>query len=203
MITKRKLKSQVEELYNILKETEANNASLKKRIDELQITIGAKDFEINELKKQVIELKSEKTQEKLYSVETKIADNIDTTIENEPIITEVQETKATSINEPEIKEETAVKYITNESIEDEISKYAAKAISNISLRAAMLSNLLAESGSANSKDLLTLTLGRSEVFKQKVFEASKQGANLDTAKATINLLEAETLEYFEQLKAQL
>ena len=67
----------------------------------------------------------------------------------------------------------------------------------------MLSNTLATSGNKNAKDLLTLTLGRSEVFKQRVFEATKEGADIDAVKAAINLLEAETIEYFEQLRAQL
>lgn len=201
MITKKKLKNQVEELYNLLKETESNNASLKKRIDELQITIGAKDFEINELKKEIEELKANKNNDRLYTV-TDTADVIEEKAE-EPKELTTQETaeEPETVAEAEEKEET--KYITTESLEDEISKYAAKAISNISLKAAMLSNTLATSGNKNAKDLLTLTLGRSEVFKQRVFEATKEGADIDAVKAAINLLEAETIEYFEQLRAQL
>ena len=203
MITKKKLKNQVEELYNLLKETESNNASLKKRIDELQITIGARDFEINELKNEIEELKANNNSNRLYSV---VAADNSAKSEQAEITEEVA--PQTAVENIEVvaeatPQEEAAKYITNESLEDEISKYAAKAISNISLKAAMLSNTLAISGNKNAKDLLTLTLGRSEVFKQRVFEATKEGADIDAVKAAINLLEAETLEYFEQLKAQL
>lgn len=220
-MNKKKLIAQNEELYNMLKENEATSASLKKRVDELMIMLGAKDFEINELKTKIAELEKEKQNLKSYGansvVETTVTtpafepssteseDNAESTNSEEPEETKVAETvETTEIAETvEEKTETTVKHIEVDSLEDDISKYAAKSISNISLKSAMLSNTLALSQSPNSKDLLTLTLGRSEVFKQKVFEVTKSAVSFDTAKASINLLEAETIEYFEQLKAQL
>ena len=199
----------------MLKENEATTASLKKRVDELMIMLGAKDFEINELKTKLEELEKENKNLKSFSAHTtpSYAFNEETSEENslnqeettetiESVAKEVVEEKEAETEEEEIKE-SAVKYIKADSLKDDISKYGAKAISNISLKAAMLSNTLALSQNENSKDLLTLTLGRSEVFKQKVFEVTKSAVSFDTAKASINLLEAETIEYFEQLKAQL
>lgn len=221
-MTKRKLIAQNEELYNMLKENEANNASLKKRVDELMIMLGAKDFEINELKAKVTKLEKENSNLKSFSanvvVEAPAAtpafeplsavnednESIDTNTEEPEETKVVEAVETTEIAETvEEKAETTVKHIEVNSLEDDISKYAAKSISNISLKAAILSNTLALSQSPNAKDLLTLTLGRSEVFKQKVFEVTKSAVSYDTAKASINLLEAETIEYFEQLKAQL
>ena len=219
-MNKKKLIAQNEELYNMLKENEATSASLKKRVDELMIMLGAKDFEINELKTKIAELEEENTNLKSFSsnavptttvdiapeieVNNEIKDETKEQIpetENLEILEEAQPQE--EIKPEAIKEEPNIKYINAENLEDDISKYAAKAISSISLKAAMLSNTLALSQSPNSKDLLTLTLGRSEVFKQKVFEVTKSAVSFDTAKASINLLEAETIEYFEQLKAQL
>ena len=214
-MNKKKLIAQNEELYNMLKANEANLASMKKRIDELMIMLGAKDFEINELKAKAEELEQENASLKnlsasyviatpvpTASVESlEVAENIE---QNEETEEKIKIEMAETVEEKaEEKSESAVKHIKVESIEDEISKYAAKSISNISLKAAILSNTLALSQNPNAKDLLTLTLGRSEVFKQKVFEVTKSAISLDTAKASINLLEAETIEYFEQLKAQL
>ena len=210
-MNKKKLIAQNQELYNLVKQHEAYNASLKKRIDELMIMLGAKDFEISELKKEVEELK---TANKVVSAPPIITPSFEETIVSnevvaapikaeEPIVLDITEKAKEEAPKVMVEEVPAVKYVKTEQIEDEISKYAAKAISNISLKAAMLSNQLATSGNSNAKDLLTLTLGRSEVFKQKVFEITKSGVNLDSAKASINLLEAETIEYFEQLKAQL
>ena len=220
-MTKRKLIAQSEELYNMLKENEANNASLKKRVDELMIMLGTKDFEINELKARVAELEKENSNLKSFSANVVEAPAATPTFEPLSAVSEDNEGPNTNTEEPEEtkvveavetteiaetveeKTETTVKHIEVDSLEDDISKYAAKSISNISLKAAMLSNTLALSQSPNAKDLLTLTLGRSEVFKQKVFEVTKSAVSYDTAKASINLLEAETIEYFEQLKAQL
>jgi len=214
-LNKKKLIAQNEELYNMLKENEATGASLKKRVDELMIMLGAKDFEINELKAKVEELETENKNLKSFNAKASVINNAataETVLEQEQIEENEIQSEATIdvIEEKTAQEETsiaeevpAVKYINTESLQDDISKYAAKAISNISLKAAMLSNTLALSQNPNSKDLLTLTLGRSEVFKQKVFEVTKTAISFDTAKASINLLEAETIEYFEQLKAQL
>lgn len=214
-MNKKKLIAQNEELYNMLKENEATGASLKKRVDELMIMLGAKDFEINELKAKVEELETENKNLKSFNANASVINNAataETVLEQEQIEESKIQSEATIdvIEEKTAQEETsiveevpAVKYINTESLQDDISKYAAKAISNISLKAAMLSNTLALSQNPNSKDLLTLTLGRSEVFKQKVFDVTKTAISFDTAKASINLLEAETIEYFEQLKAQL
>lgn len=216
-MNKRKLISQNEELYNLVRETELKNESLKKRIDELSIMLGAKDFEISELKNELIEIKALKPKEpKLYSINNDEGENIELDIvPEEPTVEETIE-ESLKVKEESIKTTEEVKetndektidiaptYINNNDLKNEIEKYAAKAISNISLKTAMLSNLFADSKSENAKDLLTLTLGRAEIFKQKVFEASKNSINFDNAKASINLLEAEVLEYFEGLKAQL
>jgi len=210
-LNKKKLIAQNQELYNLVKQHEAYNASLKKRIDELMIMLGAKDFEIKELKKEIEELKTAKNVVYAQPIVTPVFDNsfANDEVEAAPVINEEPQAKETVEEKVEeapntaVEESPAVKYVKADQIEDETSKYAAKAISNISLKAAMLSNQLATCGSPNAKDLLTLTLGRSEVFKQKVFEITKSGVSFDAAKASINLLEAETIEYFEQLKAQL
>ena len=223
---KKTLLTKNEELLTALNESKFKNEALKKRIDELNIVLGAKDFEICELKKQIESLNAkisdlafnkevtENQENKVEELVIKAEDNLADIEKEEKAFNNSEstnyeedntgESKEDIKNSEEIKEPLNKQVLlSSDDIDNEIMSFAAKAISRISIKTASLSNLFAESKNPNAKDLLTLTLGKAEVFKQKVFEITKNNLDFEVAKASLNLLEAEIIEYYEQLKAQL
>ena len=223
---KKTLLTKNEELLTALNESKFKNEALKKRIDELNIVLGAKDFEICELKKQIESLNAkisdsafnkevtENQENKVEELVIKAEDNLADIEKEEKAFNNSEstnyeedntgESKEDIKNSEEIKEPLNKQVLlSSDDIDNEIMSFAAKAISRITIKTASLSNLFAESKNPNAKDLLTLTLGKAEVFKQKVFEITKNNLEIEVAKATLNLLEAEIIEYYEQLKAQL
>ena len=223
---KKTLLTKNEELLTALNESKFKNEALKKRIDELNIVLGAKDFEICELKKQIESLNAkisdsafnkevtENQENKVEELVIKAEDNLADIEKEEKAFNNSESTNYEEDNTGEAKEDIKnseeIKeplnkqvLLSSDDIDNEIMSFAAKAISRISIKTASLSNLFAESKNPNAKDLLTLTLGKAEVFKQKVFEITKNNLDFEVAKASLNLLEAEIIEYYEQLKAQL
>ena len=223
---KKTLLTKNEELLTALNESKFKNEALKKRIDELNIVLGAKDFEICELKKQIESLNAkisdsafnkevtENQENKVEELVIKAEDNLADIEKEEKAFNNSEstnyeedntgESKEDIKNSEEIKEPLNKQVLlSSDDIDNEIMSFAAKAISRITIKTASLSNLFAESKNPNAKDLLTLTLGKAEVFKQKVFEITKNNLEFEVAKASLNLLEAEIIEYYEQLKAQL
>lgn len=223
---KKTLLTKNEELLTALNESKFKNEALKKRIDELNIVLGAKDFEICELKKQIESLNAkisdsafnkevtENQENKVEELVIKAEDNLADIEKEEKAFNNSESTNYEEDNTGEAKEDIKnseeIKeplnkqvLLSSDDIDNEIMSFAAKAISRITIKTASLSNLFAESKNPNAKDLLTLTLGKAEVFKQKVFEITKNNLDFEVAKASLNLLEAETIEYYEQLKAQL
>lgn len=223
---KKTLLTKNEELLTALNESKFKNEALKKRIDELNIVIGAKDFEICELKKEIESLNAkisdsafnkevtENQENKVEELVIKAEDNLADIEKEEKAFNNSESTNYEEDNTGEAKEDIKnseeIKeplnkqvLLSSDDIDNEIMSFAAKAISRISIKTASLSNLFAESKNPNAKDLLTLTLGKAEVFKQKVFEITKNNLDFEVAKASLNLLEAEIIEYYEQLKAQL
>ena len=223
---KKTLLTKNEELLTALNESKFKNEALKKRIDELNIVLGAKDFEICELKKQIESLNAkisdsafnkevtENQENKVEELVIKAEDNLADIEKEEKAFNNSEstnyeedntgESKEDIKNSEEIKEPLNKQVLlSSDDIDNEIMSFAAKAISRITIKTASLSNLFAESKNPNAKDLLTLTLGKAEVFKQKVFEITKNNLDFEVAKASLNLLEAEIIEYYEQLKAQL
>ena len=223
---KKTLLTKNEELLTALNESKFKNEALKKRIDELNIVLGAKDFEICELKKEIESLNAkisdsafnkevtENQENKVEELVIKAEDNLADIEKEEKAFNNSESTNYEEDNTGEAKEDIKnseeIKeplnkqvLLSSDDIDNEIMSFAAKAISRISIKTASLSNLFAESKNPNAKDLLTLTLGKAEVFKQKVFEITKNNLDFEVAKASLNLLEAEIIEYYEQLKAQL
>ena len=223
---KKTLLTKNEELLTALNESKFKNEALKKRIDELNIVLGAKDFEICELKKEIESLNAkisdsafnkevtENQENKVEELVIKAEDNLADIEKEEKAFNNSEstnyeedntgESKEDIKNSEEIKEPLNKQVLlSSDDIDNEIMSFAAKSISRISIKTASLSNLFAESKNPNAKDLLTLTLGKAEVFKQKVFEITKNNLEFEVAKASLNLLEAEIIEYYEQLKAQL
>ena len=223
---KKTLLTKNEELLTALNESKFKNEALKKRIDELNIVLGAKDFEICELKKQIESLNAkisdsafnkevtENQENKVEELVIKAEDNLADIEKEEKAFNNSESTNYEEDNTGEAKEDIKnseeIKeplnkqvLLSSDDIDNEIMSFAAKAISRITIKTASLSNLFAESKNPNAKDLLTLTLGKAEVFKQKVFEITKNNLDFEVAKASLNLLEAEIIEYYEQLKAQL
>lgn len=111
-------------------------------------------------------------------------------------------------NEPNIDNKSPAAAAFAEAVPDAdalqgVMRLAADAIGRVCLKSAALSNLISDSHDPNASDLLTLTLGRTELFKAKAYETANSGFDEQAVKASLNLLEAECLEYFEKIRSQL
>ncbi len=188
----------------------AENRSLLKKIDELNIMLGAKDSEIADLKNALKEAENAlkektvtvpetvETPQKTAEIETPAAPNI-----IEEYFAENKEKEEPKKTAEETKPEPCVKPKINATILNETEKYAAESIARVAIKTATDSEIISNSESANKGDLLTLLLGKSEVFKTKVYSITAKKLPTKEAKAQIDTLESETFEYFEGLKKQL
>ncbi len=159
------------ELKYSLEQQQIEIKLLKKKIDELNIIIGAKDSEINDLKNAV------------------------------PVVKVEPEAEIEEITTP-AEESPSVKTLEDKLLTDEINKYGAEIISKAARKTAEFiesANLL---GYDNAGDVVTLALGKNELFKSKVFEAANSAIAFDAAKSSIDVLYAELNEYIEHLKSQ-
>ncbi len=80
---------------------------------------------------------------------------------------------------------------------------ASQAIGRIVLKCAELCNTFASVGDINSKDLINLALGRTEVFKSEVLQLAIEIKDIDTLNSELAVKEAAVTEYFELLTNQL
>ncbi len=113
------------------------------------------------------------------------------------------------------KEEEPVKVSTSYTIEDikpvecstafiaeEKIKVASKSIGRVVLECTKLCNTFATIGDINSKDLINLALGRTEVFKSEVLQLATDGKTANSIECELNSKEQAVFEYFELLKNQ-
>ena len=83
-------------------------------------------------------------------------------------------------------------------------KAASAAIGRVVLKSAEVCNTFAAASDHNSKDLINLALGRTEVFKSELLELISSGSMSDERlDAEIKVRETDVIEYFDLLLKQL
>lgn len=80
--------------------------------------------------------------------------------------------------------------------------YASTIISKIVLRTASFKNIIANSGDQNSAELITLALGKSEMFKSDVLQTVMSDITLDEKTEIMDKLFVDADEYFNSLEGQ-
>jgi len=87
-------------------------------------------------------------------------------------------------------------------IDDPID-YGAKTIGKIVISAAQHCNKIAVLNTADSKDLVNLILGRTEVAKAEILNILESENDYDTLKKLIDKEKNETYDYFNSVRAQI
>ena len=220
---KKELLSQIEML--IVKNGQAFDS-----IASLEASLSSKDEIIDDLKNQIEKLWSENTELifKASSLEREVASlqgeqiaadrlNEASIISEAPMSLDVSEEDAedeaekTEENKMEnvdtVKESKITVELNNPAVDyilpENKVKLASKSIGRIVLKSAELCNQFANSSSTNSKDLINLALGRTEVFKADVLTLVSEDMGEERLKAELNSRKLEVEEYFEMLLKQL
>lgn len=189
------LYSKCQELQTLL--DERNN-----QIAELTASI-AETNAVNDLLKAELQLKSaalDEIRSDTATIVSKIEDTADTVaydvVDDSEVTTYTsQQQDALPIIEP-VMASTAL-------IAEEKIKAASKAIGRVVLQCAELCNSFAAIGNVNSKDLINLALGRTEVFKSEVLQLATEGNSSEGIASELEDKENAVLEYFELLKSQI
>ncbi len=186
----------------------SRNNELYSKCHELEDSVNAKDTLIDSLKLQIEELKAENEilRSDYYSKKSVIVEDDDTTLDNGDIaVDETNDLYSQSANVPVsadsgkiIKESFEFKPILNETV----LKICSSTIGRVVLKSADICNTFASENNINSKDLINLALGRTEVFKAEVLELATQEISEELLSAELNLKETEIIEYFELLLKQ-
>ncbi len=101
-----------------------------------------------------------------------------------------------------IQEPADVKVDFEQLINESVLKLSSSAIGRVVLRCAEVCNTFSNNNYQNSKDLVNLALGRTEVFKSEVLQLISDDSSEDILLAELNLKETEVKEYFELLLRQ-
>lgn len=137
--------------------------------------------------------------------ENVVEDNAET-CENEVFEDFSADSDAEALTESEISttEDTAeVADSFEPMLREEVLSSASESIGRVVLKCAEVCNAFAAAGNQNSKDLINLALGRTEVFKSDVLAlVSSEDMSSERLKAELNLREAAVNEYFELLLRQ-
>ncbi len=202
----------IEEMNKVI---EKNN-SLYSKCQELQALLDEKNIQVaeltasiaevnavNDLLKAELQLKSAALDEMstvTATVTYKTVDTADTVADSvaedrEAVLPETQQKDTLPILEP-VMASTAL-------IAEEKINAASKAIGRVVLQCAELCNSFASIGNVNSKDLINLALGRTEVFKSEVLQLATEGNSAEDIAAELEDKEKSVLEYFELLKSQI
>ena len=179
----------------------AKNNELYSKCKELEDSVNKRDILIDSLKLQLEELKAEN--EILRSDYFKPQPiTVDKEIDGDTVVindeAEITETEDVYSQSADTTEKLEYKPLLNESV----LKISSSAIGRVVLKSAELCNKFANDNNINSKDLINLALGRTEVFKSEVLELSTQDISEELLTAELNLKETEILEYFELLLKQ-
>lgn len=188
-------------LINEINGVVARNNELFSKCRELENAVDAKDTLINSLKLQVEELKAENEILRSEYFSPKPT-TVDENIEEDTVIikSDIEETETEDVYSQSVNTTEKVEYkpILNESV----LKISSSTIGRVVLKSAELCNKFASDNNINSKDLINLALGRTEVFKSEVLELTTQDISEELLFAELNLKETEILEYFELLLRQ-
>lgn len=191
---KKQLLLQNTQMHALLENERQKSKGLEMKNAEFSTLLKAKEAEIFELNKKLAE--AELRYSELVKPSSELSEK---TILAEATLEEIQTVRDAEVCPLPQKSLP----VTVEMCSSEAEQYGAKAIGRIAVKASILSNLLAASGDENAHDLLTLTLGRTEVFKGEVLSAVRTGQALEQISKTIDRLEADVIDYFDNIKGQL
>lgn len=220
-------KSALEQQINIV--IEKNNALFTK-CNELEQLNLEKDNKIRELLNEIENLKNENQTlcDEISDLKNSALTQI---VENDTVVVEQSEISESSADiEPakEILPETIQRPLTeavaenkmthgiDEAVIENISSLkstllannkldsASSAIGRVVMKCTETCNTFVSAGNVNSKDLVNLALGRTEVFKSEVLSlATANDISIDMFNAELSLKETSVLEYFELLLKQI
>ena len=179
----------------------AKNNELYSKCKELENLVNKNDTLIDSLKLQLEEVKAENEilrSDYFKPKQSTVVDDIDdgTVIVNN--YDDENETEDVYSQSAMSNEKAYFKPLLNESV----LKISSSAIGRVVLKSAELCNKFANDNNINSKDLINLALGRTEVFKSEVLELTTQDISEELLTAELNLKETEIIEYFELLLKQ-
>ena len=179
----------------------AKNNELYSKCKELENLVNKKDTLIDSLKLQLEEVKAENEilrSDYFKPKQSTVVEDIDdgTVIVNN--YDDENETEDVYSQSTMFNEKADFKPLLNESV----LKISSSAIGRVVLKSAELCNKFANDNNINSKDLINLALGRTEVFKSEVLELTTQDISEELLTAELNLKETEIIEYFELLLKQ-
>ncbi len=196
------------------------NNRLYKQCEDLKSEITEKDAKIEELKLKIASLEAEIEIVKAVSVCSREStlDNPNSVVdenESEDVVldddlpsenTESREVSECNTNESETKTLPRAKHcdISSTVLPEFALKLASESIGRVVVKCAELCNHFATAGSTNSKDLINLALGRTEVFKSDLLSlVSGEEQSEERLSAEIKLKETDVSEYFDLLLSQL
>lgn len=209
------------ELIKELDSIAARNNELYLKCRELEKSLTDTDSEKNGLKLEIESLKAENEilRQALLDIKAKPTENnvpspeiddSESEIPNESvdIFSERQESKISTVkheSEPEIVSETAPTALAEgytPLLKESALKSASASIGRVVLKSTELCNGFAAHSSINSKDLINLALGRTEVFKSEVLTLVTEEMSGERLTAELNSKEAAVYEYFDMLVRQ-
>ena len=125
----------------------------------------------------------------------------ETALNDLPAAPDAENREVHSINSAEIENISNLKstLLANNKLDS-----ASSAIGRVVLKCTEACNTFVSAGDINSKDLINLALGRTEVFKSEVLSlATSDNISIDTFNAELCLKETSVIEYFELLLKQI
>ncbi len=211
--------SKCSELENLLSEKDSTINFLEEKINSLNTEIAALNDEYIKLK---TEFESIYTEPSTETVEKGIKDDstIDLRDAECELSVDIYANKKTVVDEEKTSEpifraqpklslpnEEDVNNILNVDTKTMPSlrlSSASESIGRVVVKCAEISNIFATTGDINSKDLINLALGRTEVFKSEVLSlATDCNLSDDMFFAEIRVKETSVIEYFDLLLKQI
>ncbi len=204
----------IDEMNNVIDK----NNQLYSRCQELENTLNEKIKQVAELTAANAEIVAENELLKAELKNREVAVNATTTTfpvlemsdvvslansENKPELRKQE--NSDSVIEEEVKQNEDLKpvFASTALIAEEKIKTASQSIGRVVLKCAELCNSFAAIGDINSKDLINLALGRTEVFKSEVLQLATDGKSAEHINDELVSKEKDVLEYFELLKNQI
>ncbi|MBR6573033.1 MAG: hypothetical protein IKK77_04885 [Clostridia bacterium] len=170
---------------------------LLEQFDSLSTSYQKCFFELSELKKE-----NAKLLQKISELEEKLAQKqnegfvVDTTISEQP----QEEENEDEIIAEEIKEE---KTESEEISLDDAMEYGAKIIGNIIVESAKYTDMITANPCENTKDLINLIMGKSEICKSEILTIALGELDYQTKCDLMDSQLTDALDYFKSVLAQI
>ena len=170
---------------------------LLEQFDSLSTSYQKCFFELSELKKENAKLlqKNSEREEKLAQKQNE-GFVVDTTISEQP----QEEENEDEIIAEEIKEE---KTESEEISLDDAMEYGAKIIGNIIVESAKYTDMITANPCENTKDLINLIMGKSEICKSEILTIALGELDYQTKCDLMDSQLTDALDYFKSVLAQI